>query len=331
MKEEEILNILKSSYNIDFKCIEKIKGSYKACDSSNQCYCVKTVKYKFSHFKFILSAILHLKNRKFDAVLDIIKTKDDQYFIKFLGKYAFLTKWIAARECNYQNTIELEKACIKLSELHRCSENFLIDYSMTPRIGWFSWINTFETRKNEILDFQNRINQKAYKSEFDNLFLSCVDEEVERAKRSIVGLKNSEYIDIMKNEVTKRGFCHHDYANHNVLIDSNNNINIIDFDYCILDTRLHDLASLMIRTMKNGEWGVDKGRKIIEVYSREYPVREEEIDVIKEFIRFPQSFWQIGLQKYWEQQSWKEEFFLKKLSKYVEDRKDREDFINKIF
>ena len=38
---------------------------------------------------------------------------------------------------------------------------------MKPRIGWFSWLKVFETRKNEILDFQNRISQKAYKSKFD--------------------------------------------------------------------------------------------------------------------------------------------------------------------
>lgn len=30
---------------------------------------------------------------------------------------------------------------------------------------------------------------------------------------------------------------------------------------------------------------------------------------MREFIRFPQAFWQIGLQVYWEQQPWGEEFF----------------------
>ena len=35
------------------------------------------------------------------------------------------------------------------------------------RIGWYSWIKVFNTRCDEILDFKNRINQKAYKSNFD--------------------------------------------------------------------------------------------------------------------------------------------------------------------
>lgn len=38
---------------------------------------------------------------------------------------------------------------------------------MRPRIGWYSWVNVFNTRCNEILDFRKRIYQKAYKSDFD--------------------------------------------------------------------------------------------------------------------------------------------------------------------
>ena len=34
---------------------------------------------------------------------------------------------------------------------------------------------------------------------------------------------------------------------------------------------------------------------------------------------FPQSFWQIGLQYYWEQQPWNEEVFINKIIRYLED------------
>ena len=52
---------------------------------------------------------------------------------------------------------------------------------------------------------------------------------------------------------------------------------------------------------------------------------------MKEFIRFPQEFWQIGLQVYWEQQPWGEEFFIKKLNKYLNSIEDRTRFINNFF
>ena len=258
-------------------------------------------------------------------------TNSGEHYIKFFGNYAYVTEWVPSRESNYDNPIELSSAATKLGELHACSEGFTITKDMKPRIAWFSWEEVFNVRKNEILDFKNRINQKAYKSDFDKLYLSSLDEEIDRADRSVRGLKNSNYLKLMEKQVLKRGFCHHDYANHNVLIDSKEQINIIDFDYCILDTNLHDLSSLLIRVMKNGKWDIRKGEKIIESYSLSNSLQEEEFNIMKEFMRFPQAYWQLGIQMYWEQQPWKEEFFLGRLSKYLEDREERESFIYSFF
>ena len=85
-----------------------------------------------------------------------------------------------------------------------------------------------------------------------------MEEELARSNRSIYNLCKSEYISKMKEEIKHRGFCHHDYAHHNVLIEKSGGVNIIDFDYCILDTHLHDLSSLLIRRMKNGKWSSRK-------------------------------------------------------------------------
>jgi hypothetical protein len=45
-------------------------------------------------------------------------------------------------------------------------------------------------------------------------------------------------------------------------------------------------------------------------------------------MEFPQDFWQIGIQYYWENQPWGEEFFIKKLEKILEDREDKQNFID---
>jgi len=144
-------------------------------------------------------------------------------------------------------------------------------------------------------------------------------------------LQRNNYVKIMEREVFKRSFCHHDYAHHNILIDDNKNINIIDFDYCILDSHLHDLCSLLIRNMKDGKWEKEKCDLILDAYSGNMEVKKDEIPIIREFIRFPQTFWQIGLQVYWEQQPWGEDFFVSKLEKYLDDRTEREAFINSYF
>ncbi len=133
----------------------------------------------------------------------------------------------------------------------------------------------------------------------------------------------------MLRQIEDRCFCHHDYANHNILIDSENQIYIIDFDYCMLDTKLHDLASILIRVMKNGKWDLKSAELILNSYRKESDVDKESIPIIAAFMEFPQDYWQIGIQYYWEKQPWSEEFFFNKLNRYYEDREERQEFIEK--
>lgn len=326
----DLKKVVESNYLLKVVDLEKVKNTFKIKSDDGE-YCIKIVKYDFPHFKFILSAIEHLQKRGFCTVPEIIKTKDNSRFIKIENNYAYLTKWILSRSSNYGDIHELERITKKLGELHKCSEGFITNKYMKPRIGWFSWINVFETRCNEILDFKKRINQKAKKSNFDKIYLEAIDSELQRAKRSVEDLRHENYMNIMEKEVMKRGFCHHDFAHHNILIDKNEEINIIDFDYCILDSHLHDLSSLMIRVMKGGAWNKDISNLILNSYSVTNSIYEEELNLIKSFIRFPQGFWQIGLQYYWEQQLWEERVFESKILKYLNDVDMRESFIEEFF
>ncbi|SFC33930.1 CotS family spore coat protein [Clostridium uliginosum] len=326
----QVKKYIEKNYEIRVEKIDKVKSSYKII-TKDEGYCMKVINYQFSHFYFILSAMKHLQENGFKNIPEFIKTKLGQDYINIDGKYGYLTKWVPSRVSNYDNPIELSKISTKLGELHECSKNFTIKKGMKPRIGWFSWEEVFKTRINEILDFKNRINQKAYKSEFDLMYLDNIDNEIKRAEKSIRGLENNNYISLMEKEVFLRGFCHHDYAHHNILIDEKKEVNIIDFDYCILDSHLHDLSSLIIRVMKGRKWDEKKANIVLNNYEKIIEINKKEIPIMREFIRFPQSFWQLGIQVYWEQQSWGEEFFINKLKLYLEDIQEREEFIDNYF
>lgn len=325
-----ISKTIKDNYGLNVISAVKIKNIYKIYAKEGT-YCLKIIKYEFPHFNFILNAIIHLERRGFNNIPEIFITNNNKHYIQINNKFAYLTPWINSRESNYDSILELKRVASKLGEMHRCSEGFTITNDMKPRIGWFSWIKVFQVRRSEILDFKNRISQKAYKSEFDEIYLGIMEDELKKCDRSIEIISNSKYMALMEREVLKRGFCHHDYANHNVLISKNNIINIIDFDYCILDTHIHDVASLMIRAMRGDKWSEEVTNCIIDGYRSTNNVTNEELNVIRGFLKFPQEYWQLGIQKYWEQQPWDEEKFLKRLEKYVNDSQKRNNFIEKNF
>lgn len=330
MDINEIKLIIEENYNINVKSIIKVKNSYKVEADEGE-YCVKKINYDFPHFNFIISAISHLQKKQFKTIPEIILNNKGKNYIKIDESYGYLTKWIPSRVSNFNNPIELQKVSRKLAEFHLCSRGFNINRDMNPRIGWFSWVNVFNTRCSEILDFRKRIYQKAHRSEFDKIYLENIDNEIKRGERAVEGLLNNNYFNLMNKEVRNLGFCHHDYAHHNILIDQNQQINIIDFDYCILDTHLHDVSSLLIRAMKDGKWNEKTSNLIIDSYREALDINSDEFKIMKYFIMFPQSFWQIGLQYYWEQQNWEEEVFINKIMRYLEDIEYREGFLEEYF
>jgi CotS family spore coat protein len=322
-----VKELIEQNYYIKVQHLEKVKNVYRI-EAVDNGYCLKIIKYELGHFLFIYSAMKHLQNNGFNKIPEFIPNKYGEEYIKVGDDYAYLTAWVNARECNYDNPLDITNAALKLAELHNKSLGFNVAPYMKPRIGWLKWMDIFKTRKNEILDFKMRIERKEKYSEFDYYYLSMMKEELHRCDRAIKHLMKSGYIEKMKEEIKGRGFCHHDYANHNILIENNGDVNIIDFDYCMLDSHLHDLSSLLIRRMKNGKWSLENVSKILNDYSTVNEVYKEDIPIMSAFIEFPQAYWQRGIQYYWEKKPWGEDFFLRKLRKIDEDKEERQDFVD---
>lgn len=324
---DEVKKIIEEEYEIKVKSVEKIKNVFKIKDENNRFYSLKVIKYEFAHFKFIIGAMKHLQENGYDGIPEFILTRDKKEFIKFQGKFAYLNPWIQGRESNYDNFVDVSNATKNLAIVHNKSKSFIVTPDMKPRYYWGEWVKNFTTRKNEILDFKNRISRKENMSEFDHKYEEIMEDELLKCDEAIRDLEKSDYFKFMKDEEKQAGFCHHDYANHNILVDENNKIFLIDFDYCILDTHLHDLSSLIIRKMKDGKWCVKDAEKIISIYNEFYKVQKSEIEIMAGFMEFPQAYWQLGIQYYWEKQPWGEEFFLKKLKRISLDNDERQEFV----
>ncbi|MGL4849241.1 MAG: CotS family spore coat protein [Clostridium sp.] len=328
MNLETLKNLIEKKYELEVKTLEKVKNTYKI--NGDDGFCLKVVGHDLPHFKFIIKGIKHLEQKGFDGILNIIETRDKKDFISFENKNCFLTKWIRAKESNFDDIEMIEKISTKISEMHLKSRGFILGEDTRPRIYWGSWIKVFQTRRDEMFDFKLRIERKAYKSDFDKMFLENFNKEIERANKSIERLKKSSYIEIMRKDAKGLGFCHHDLANHNILIGEDG-IKFIDFDYCILDSGIHDLASFIWRVNKFNE---NPSRKkidsILEGYQKNIDINAKEKDVMREFLSFPQEFWQIGLQVYWEMRPWGEDFMLKKLEKYFSTLEMKKEIISLI-
>jgi len=311
-----------------FKIIneEKVKKVYKL-NTTKGIKCFKRAHARKSYFLFVFSAVNYLIDKGFTAPIAYDKTLANDICIEE-GEYIYYAlPWIESRQCKFKKNEDLIKAIELSAELHKASKGFKPPEESKPRVYYGKWPQNFKKRLEEIQFFKDNIEAKENRDEFDEAYYPLIDFFMDQGYEAIELLEKSNYYKISQKAEERGEFCHHDMAEHNFLISPSGKMRIIDFDYCIMDTNLHDVASLVIRNMKHGVWDIAKADYILNEYSKHLPISNEELEVIKYFTLFPQDFWQVGLQYYVEKQPWTMENFMSRLNNVRKDFELRQNFL----
>lgn len=321
-----LFDVVEKSYDIKVYDYQRIKNIYKLITDKGD-LCLKISRYDEKQYKFIISAIKYLEDKKFEHILPLFKTVDGEDFIKLDEGFGVLMNFIDAREADFKNFYDLTMCINTLSNLHLKSRGFYYEYKQRNIYG--RWIEKFKKRSNELIYFKALCEEKEHKSEFDNIFLKYFDKHYKQSLKTLRDFEKTLYKNIMDEHIKLNEICHHDTANHNFLI-SKEKVYLIDYDYCIMDSHLHDLSSLIIRNLRYDNWDMKVFNFILNEYSKTIEVNNEELKLIYCFMEFPQDYWQVGLQYYVEKQPWTDENFLKRLNRVVLDSENRFDFIEEL-
>lgn len=320
------VKLIEEAYGLKIKDIRIIKNVGRI-ETDCGVKCIKRAHISPSFFLFIYTAVNHLKEKGYEGVIPYSTTIDGRICIPDDKHVYYMVDWIEARECRFKREEDLKKAIKAAAGLHKASVGYVPPKNAKPRVFYNKWVDKCDKKRVELLEFSNSIEEKEYMNDFDEIYARHLSHYWQQAKESTIMINESPYMEISEASERLGEFCHHDLANHNFLISEEEKVYLIDFDYCIMDTRLHDLTSLIIRNMRYGVWDIGKAYFILNEYNRTYPINQKEIEVIKAFITFPQDFWQIGLQYYAEKQPWTMEYFLMRLNRIVDDREIRDKFL----
>ncbi len=120
--------------------------------------------------------------------------------------------------------------------------------------------------------------------------------------------------------------CHHDLAYHNILIN-NDEVYFIDFDYSVVDLRIHDLCNYIDKVVKGFAYNFQKAKDIIDEYSGISELDKREIEVLYGMLYFPEEFYSISKDYYFKRKLWSEESFIYKLNKKLENFEERGEML----
>lgn len=282
---------------------------------------LKIINLSYSRYTFVCEAIEHARQNGYVNIPRVVHTNDNKLGIQTKTGLITMIDWVDAKEANYDNDLDLQLSTKALAQLHIASHGFKSSKKASEKNLWGKWIENLNYKCIQMLEFKKMAQNKKEKSSFDNKYIEYMDYYYDLSRKSIQLLEESDYYKISKKNKRQSTFCHHDLGSANVLLTKNNLVYFIDFDNCILDMTIHDLASFILKNIQYKKLDMNKVDFILKIYHKENPVSEDEIKLMKGLMTFPQEFYDFGVRYYLraKKYSWSEEKFDIKLSNVIND------------
>lgn len=272
----------------------------------------------------------HLEDNGFPQIIAFEIPRNGEPYIRYKNDVYSLAPFLTLRQSDYDNPAELTEAARLLAKMHLASQGYRPPASWNPQYFWGRWPRRLTEKIQHLYAFRATLAHKPEWDEFDRLFAWHYPYYFRQAQDALQLLLASDYQRLMFREQARNGFCHHDFEYHNVLISTENQYYVIDFDYLLCDTHLHDLASLLIRAGKRSTWEEVRRERVLKAYHEVYPLSPAEIEVIRVMMYFPQAFWQVAYARYFEKQPWPLERFTEVIAHKTAYERERLRYIKNL-
>ncbi|WP_195972788.1 CotS family spore coat protein [Clostridium thermobutyricum] len=322
MREFEI----ERQFNIKIESIKANKGVYYLNTNKGE-RCLKKINYGPQKLLFVCGAKEHLIKNGFDKV--------DRYFLNIDGyPYALvnedlytLSMWLKGRECDFHKIDEVKLAAKTLAKLHIASKGYDPPENSKLKSDLGRWPGLMKKRLKALDKMKEMARKKNNKSDFDLLYIKSVEFYKELAKEASKVLMTSDYERLCEIAEKEKILCHHDFTYHNIIIDDNDEVNIIDFDYCKREIRAFDISNFMIKVLKRVDWDIQFAKEIIDSYNEVSPLEDSEYKVLLAYLQFPQRYWRLANRYYYNEVTWGANTFAKKIQGIIDEQEKYLNFL----
>ena len=324
MREFEI----ERQFDIKIEVIKASKGIYYLKSNKGE-RCLKKINYGPQKLLFVCGAKEHLINNGFKAV--------DRYYLNIDGDpYALvnedlytLSEWLDGRECDFHNIEEVKVAAKTLAKMHEASKGYEPPENSKLKSDLGRWPHLMAKRIKSFDKMRDMVRKRNHKNSFDLIYLKSMEFYKEIGKKALKTLEESSYMELCQIAENDKSFCHHDYTYHNIIIDKEENVNIIDFDYCKREVRAFDISNFMTKVLKRVNWDMDFAKAIIDSYNEVSKLREDEYKVLFAYLQFPQRYWRLANRYYYNEVNWGQNTFASKIEAIIQEQEIFLGFLEK--
>lgn len=310
-------------YNVSAKNMFVFKDGYIVSAPEGR-YFIKKVEYSIDRVLFIHAAKEHLCSRGFQEIDRFLCTTAGEPFVTVNQHTYTVTHYMEGRECNFDNREDIARASRLLGTFHKAANGFHVTDPQLARDDLGNMLPTFQKRLDELRKLKKLA--KKGRNKFDYLYLECVDFFCQQGDEAIADLISSGYESLVQRARSEGIICHHDFTHHNILC-SDTGICLINFDYCCLELKIYDIVNYIRRRMRKCSWNVQDARFLLDRYREVEPISEEEMEVMRIMLKFPQKFWRVANKYYNSKRSWSEKSYVYKLQEVIDEIEFHKEFM----
>ncbi|GFZ31347.1 hypothetical protein CSC2_18730 [Clostridium zeae] len=323
MREFEI----ERQFDIKIETLRPNKGIYYLKSNKGD-KCLKRINYGAQKLLFVYGAKEHLIKNGFDKVDRYEINIDGEPFALVNEDLYTLSQWIPGRECDFHNLDEVKIAAKTLALLHEATKGYDPPENSKLKSDLGRWPHLMEKRMKSLDKMRDMTRKKSQKSDFDLNYIKSMEFYKELSKRAHNVMQTSSYLDLCEIAENDKSFCHHDFTYHNIILGDDNEVYVIDFDYCKREIRAYDIANFMIKVLKRVDWNIEYAKAILESYSAVGNLKDEEYRVIFGFLLFPQRYWRLANRYYYNEVNWGQNTFNNKLEGIINEKEIYLKFID---
>ncbi|SHH82240.1 spore coat protein I [Clostridium collagenovorans DSM 3089] len=323
MRELEI----ERQFDLKIEKMQPNKGIYFLNTNKGK-KCLKRINYGVQKLSFIYGAKEHLIKNGFNKIdKNLLNTEGNPYALVNEDIYV-LSDWIEGRECDFHNDEDLVMAAKTLAELHIASIGYQPEENSKLKSDLGRWPHLMEKRVSGFNKMKNMVRKKKNKkTDFDIMYINTMDYYKDYGLRAMKVLENSKYDELCEEAELQKSFCHHDYTYHNIIVSPENEIHVVDFDYCKRELRAYDISNFLIKVLKRRSWDIKYAKLILDTYNSVSPLKEEEYRIIFSFLLFPQRFWRLSNRYYYNETGWIQNTFNNKIQSMIKEQEVFDKFI----
>ncbi|MFZ5351221.1 MAG: CotS family spore coat protein [Bacillota bacterium] len=230
-------------------------------------------------------------------------------FVIYEDRIFVMEEFIPGRECCFTNPFDRESAVKALAELHKAGKGYVPATGAAKRDNIGKWTKSSLKKIDYMLEIKSKTASKRRKDFYDRVFLRDVDFMLQMSWRSYDTLRSSGYENACIQAKAENTICHHDYTYHNIIIDKEGAVNVIDFDYSCHELPIYDLASFIMKVLKRFYFDIDIALNIIEDYDSIVTVSRNDLLMMLSLFEFPQRFWRLTERYYEKKTDWSDSRF----------------------